>query len=710
MNMKSSGDVNGSEDSHSVGSINKSVQPSNGVKENEDLGLDIVNDLDSYLEDINDRLTISRMVNDAVIRGMVDAVEQEAADKIAQKELELTKLRETMQLYRVGSDENEPLVSYEPKYESLRQKISSLRQELDAISKYLSNHEVGQLSPHGSLDFDEELSSSKRMDHLHRKVTGNLASTSTSLRQGNGKHEESVITMPENVDAAQLKHLSREELVSYFKNEMAKMKRNHDYKVQEMTEEHYSLKREFLKLKERGPSLPLRKDRDFDILRKKIPEVILKLEDILVLNEKLPTFGNNADGLDCLRDRLESLLFENRQLRGLLADKEGEVNHLSPQVSDAVEKSQQSLTEADLLKRIENLECAVEEASLEALVNKDVYKCLLREVMGQIEYISEVTGMEHDIMKEIYFIVFRDAACNAVPGMKCELEDSDLASIVEEEVYAIMFKEAREKLGDLNMKEKALELENEKLKQDILILETSLDGKEKLLQETADDLEKEKNQFELVSQELRGLQHQIKQQQILISKKLNSMNSDLLEQLEQIECEKMQFNELNQKFEQNMKELRESNDEKGRLLAITQDQQNALSLVETRERENRRQMESVISLVHNLLKAISDVEYRIAGDFKRSNFRLENLGTQLSSLKILELQYKKKLEKRCCDLRKAEAEVDLLGDEVDALLSLLEKIYIALDHYSPILRHYPGIVEILKLVRRELSGESIKTV
>ncbi|GKV03955.1 hypothetical protein SLEP1_g16185 [Rubroshorea leprosula] len=420
---------------------------------------------------------------------MVNAVEQEAADKIAQKELELTKLRETMQLYRVGSDENKPLVSYEPKYESLWKQISSLRQELEAISKYLSNHEAGQLSPQGSLDIDEELGSSKRKDHLQRKVSGNLVSTSTSLRQGNGKHEESVITIPENVNAAQLKHLSMEELVSYFKNEMAKMKRNHNYKVQEMTEDYYSLKREFLNLKERGPSLPLRKDKDFDILRKKIPEIILKLDNILVPNEKLPAFGNNADGLDCSRDRLESLLLENGRLRDL----------------------------------------------------------------------------------------FRDAACNAVPCRKCELEDLDLASIVEEKTYAIMLKEARETLGDLNMKERALKLENEKLKQDILILETSLDGKEKLLQERA---------------------------------------GDLLEALEQIEHDKVQLYELNQKFEQTMKELRESNDEKGRLLAITQDQQNALSLVETRERENRKQMESVTTLVHGLSLAISVIEYRIAGVLK----------------------------------------------------------------------------------------------
>lgn len=38
-----------------------------------------------------------------------------------------------------------------------------------------------------------------------------------------------------------------------------------------------------------------------------------------------------------------------------------------------------------------------------------------------------------------------------------------------------------------------------------------------------------------------------------------------------------------------------------------------------------------------------------------------------------------------------EFQVDLLGDEVDTLLRLLERIYVALDHYSHILQHYPGV-------------------
>lgn len=38
-----------------------------------------------------------------------------------------------------------------------------------------------------------------------------------------------------------------------------------------------------------------------------------------------------------------------------------------------------------------------------------------------------------------------------------------------------------------------------------------------------------------------------------------------------------------------------------------------------------------------------------------------------------------------------ETQVDLLGDQVETLLSILGKIYMGLDHYSPILQHYPGV-------------------
>uniref|UniRef100_K3YEK9 Uncharacterized protein n=2 Tax=Setaria italica TaxID=4555 RepID=K3YEK9_SETIT len=68
--------------------------------------------------------------------------------------------------------------------------------------------------------------------------------------------------------------------------------------------------------------------------------------------------------------------------------------------------------------------------------------------------------------------------------------------------------------------------------------------------------------------------------------------------------------------------------------------------------------------------------------------QLANLAEQVSSLKKSELIYRTAFTGRCCDLQTAEAEVDLLGDEVELLLGLVSKTYKALNHYSPVLQHY----------------------
>ncbi|KAG2567515.1 hypothetical protein PVAP13_7NG359096 [Panicum virgatum] len=75
----------------------------------------------------------------------------------------------------------------------------------------------------------------------------------------------------------------------------------------------------------------------------------------------------------------------------------------------------------------------------------------------------------------------------------------------------------------------------------------------------------------------------------------------------------------------------------------------------------------------------------------------------LSSLKKSELIYRTAFTRRCCDLQTAEAEVDLLGDEVDLLLGLLSKTYKVLDHYSPVLQHYHWIRETLSMLGKELA-------
>ncbi|WVZ86431.1 hypothetical protein U9M48_033210 [Paspalum notatum var. saurae] len=83
--------------------------------------------------------------------------------------------------------------------------------------------------------------------------------------------------------------------------------------------------------------------------------------------------------------------------------------------------------------------------------------------------------------------------------------------------------------------------------------------------------------------------------------------------------------------------------------------------------------------------------------------QLSNLIGQVNSLKTSELIYRRAFTRRCCDLQTAEAEVDLLGDEIELLIGLLRKTYKALDHYSQVLQHYVGIRETLSLLGKELA-------
>ena len=793
-------------DASSVSSCgDESVQFSNSVKGSENPGDGLLEDFDSYLEDINDGLTISRMVSNSVIKGMVNAIAQEADEKIALKDLEVSGLKEALHCYHVDADETDPFSSLKVLHEAKNTKcrsslslsaalaehdrlrdslgnlkrsaeeqfkklqkeisgirgpspmrrissssevlglcgilqekeseksrdvdktidalmatldsvfeevnnivylskvsvsewlqdqefqgeieatvikhsilslqenfeerlwyqnayfcgngsqygpekmeeISRLRQELDAISKMLSTSESVQLTSHGSCDIGEEWNKIQGTHHFHRKVLSNHVSPATSVSEANGKHEES--SMPENLESSLLlKHMSNEELFNHFKTEMTKMKRNHESQVQVMTEQYFILKGEFLK--ERGSSSLLRKDKEFDAVRKKIPEVVLKLDNILVENEKLPSFGNSVENLGSLKEKLDTLLSEKCQLRDSLADKRKEVRYLSKQVSDAAEKmSQHSLAEAKLLKLIGNLKSAIEDAKIEASISEDVYKCILSEVTNQIKCETEDSNLESALVEQIYEVILREAALNAETTSKYEFEDPDMEFIIMQGLFAVIYREAikdaEAKLNIMNVKydsenearvsleihvvekEKALRLEfeeKERLKKEILLLKALLEEKERVQLEISDALAKEKEQFELASQELNNLREHANQQQKLISDssyEADRAKGNLVEALQQIDLQKVEICELKQKLEKTRKELGETDEQRRMLLAVSEEKQNALSLFEAKEREHRKQMESVIVFMNGLSKAIAEFKGRVEKGIKQNSLR-----------------------------------------------------------------------------------------
>ncbi|KAI3745827.1 hypothetical protein L6452_08238 [Arctium lappa] len=825
-----------------------SKQAGIGVENSDRVDVDLLEDLDTMMEDIDNRLRVARMVSDSVIKGMVSAVEQEADEKIKAKELELASLKRSLQCFNLNGDQNElcwlqgthepntvefkGYVNFEDacikhdkmkksslvlrksatdQFKRLRKQIegargckikrngschemvglggilkekefencvglektidnlemtisnisrlvdtvlifsktslsdwqrehdlkgeledmvmqssirciqeefreelwdqkasccgsqiivlaekfsniSGLRNELEALTKLLPSCESGHLVSHGSFD----------MDNTH----GNPLRSQLSLRwEENGMSDESKPGVPDSFKPAELSHLKGEDLVNFFNNMISKIKREHESKVQQITESYISLKGKYLSERR---SIPL-PNKEFEILRRKIPEVVSKLDGILSESHEFIGRGDSVASIDVLNNSLNTLLRENRQLRDSLAAKEEEVKHLSSQLSVASEKMlQHASSAADFQKLVKNHESFVADTCIEASIVEDVYKSVIGELCCQIQDMKEESELGIIAMQDIYEVLLGVASDGPKDG-DCAMEDTCMEAFLMQELLDTVFKEVlaevEQKFENLHKKyittnenlvslekkamEKEVELgeERERLRSEVHSLRSLVEEKETLARE----LTKEREQFELALGELKNnLRKQASWQETLMSKtnkKLDEMSGKLSKAEEELVSDRMEINSLNQKLELAMEE-----------------KQSFLSLTEAKEKEHRKQMEAVVVLVDELSTKFVDFEWRVTTDILNNNTRLENSRSQLRSLikpanvlKSTGLIYKQKLESKCSDLQMAEDEVDLLGDEVETLLGLLEKIYIALDHYSPVLQHYPGVIEILKL-------------
>ncbi|KAK4770954.1 hypothetical protein SAY87_031486 [Trapa incisa] len=850
----------------------------------ENLDVNIVDNLDSCIDDINYQIANSSMVSDSVIRGTVGAVEQEAADGIAVKELEISRLKERLPSgnmsvteniaiecppmyivvggsaeYRssidfsvklleleseVGSQMNElkenictikqkysitgtnsglklagssdctctedsgiftdidraavmldslfsqvcnviylsktslsqwlqerefqaeveamvttiyfrsiheefeevlrnqnPFIGVDESINFLKKRneeFSSLREELDGIHKLLSSHDSGHINSHGSRETGEECGNSdesKVTDHLVCKLSGSHIFSSSPSWDANGKHEVLTIDMPDNIDSAKLVHLSKEHIVDYFKSEMIKMKRNHESKVQEMTEEYFRLKREYLR--ERGSSLPSKKDKDHDELRRNIPMATSKLHKILLESDLFPSLCKDVEHLNRLQQRVGTLLSENCHLRDVLSGKMMEIAHLSDEKKKI---SLYSLDKANFMEVITNLKHEKEEECIKSAICEEVYGCFLRMLPTDICCSNDHLSMGSNSRRVTDEVSSGEAVSDG--SSVSEIEKLYMESIVSQELSELLLvrvlEEAKQKFDCLideciyeNILRVCLEqevwekvelvkfgaVENHRLKEEMLQLTASLEEKGRLAEETGDQLAREKELFDRVTQELERLRDETRKQGTLIAeinKESEALKSERDQALEKIEMYEEKSLKLKHRFDFAMKELNQKEEERKLLLLSNQQKQDKLLMADVNEREFKKQMDSVMNVAQGIMKSLADLDNIAIVNIKKNQSRLDLLGSDLSCLSksaiLLRrrgLIYKQRLEGKCLDLEKAENEVDLLGDEVDNLLRLLEKIYIALDHYSPVLKHYPGVMEILKLVKRELSGESV---
>ncbi|ONK65715.1 uncharacterized protein A4U43_C06F190 [Asparagus officinalis] len=573
--------------------------------------------------------------------------------------------------------------------------ISSARRDLDALFKSMSSNPPDSALlmsyRNATENVEEQNNNGERRDDACRRTVENRSSP-TPRSTG-----DVLMKLIPGDSPQQLMCLKKEELISYFKMEMNRMKRQHELALQEKTEELFSLKRDLLKEKGSSP-LHFSKERDLEIAKKKVSEIILKLDDIVLKSKEPPVGFDCQDASQRLKERADALFSESPWLRTPPVDEKKEAQRTAPQGS----------AESKLVEEVERLRFAIEEVRTEASIKEEKYKRVLENLVDEIESNEQVLETATKIIEDIYCLVYEGAIANAVSSTNSMLVGS--------------YKEKDSINAELSEKEEGLRLEieeNGRLKQQVAALSTSVRGKEMLASEATSQLVKQKEQFELVRHELNLYKDRDSKQQMIIANLKDEINlsmGKMDEACQQIHQKEAEICNLNQKLMISFDGLKETERQNSILQNDICDKQGELASKTALEKELKEQLEAIVASVAHLSRTTWEYGCKVIQKIETNEARLNLLSHQCSQIKqqskLLKkkaLWYKERFEAKCEDLQKAENEVDLLGDEVDTLLGLLEKIYFALDHYSSVLQYYPGVVEILKLIRRELDGETTKS-
>lgn len=552
---------------------------------------------------------------------------------------------------------------------------------------------------------------------------------------------------------SRLKSMSKEQLTAHYKRAMAELKREHECIVEDKTEEIYKLKRELLREKD---SLHSKKDKELNVLKKRIAEITGRLVKLVEENDQLSLAVVEDQNYKMVCRLKDEMQVEKISLLEKVTEKEVELKALSEKLLDALRKG------TERMNHIAELESEKEEMDIMTLTTVDIISTLFEESVKERDGSLSLASQELDrIMQEKVSLEAmlheKDGSLNSLCKEKEEhkLKLALLEKLVKEkenstvsysqleqrdqiEERKFMLDQALEECKELKKQKLCLESsllnkngivdsvkrEQEELKEQILSIKKAVEENEALLNIASRDLEKERKEKEVLEgiiKEKENTLHlfakkeedQRKQFEAIISEKENACTvaTRITKQCkETILSLTKDLKEKELSLELSMKGKEEELQEKYLLQAEVQKlkmaAKNMQMHIQTIEKLNKIEvpesvkkcMDASLQLERRVIEKIQENVSRL--DQKKQ--QLKKLHERVDALVLREAYHKEKLERKCHNLRKAEEEVDLLGDEVDALLSLLEKIYAALDHYSPVLQHYPGILDLLKLIKREL--------
>uniref|UniRef100_A0ACD5VSK8 Uncharacterized protein n=1 Tax=Avena sativa TaxID=4498 RepID=A0ACD5VSK8_AVESA len=628
----------------------------------------IVDEMDSLWDDVNTMVDFSTFVTYSVVKGFVKDVEK-VVQKIASKDEEIRLLHQ--RLLQLGNGSLSLYEGRDRKYDE----VYSIRQQLHAISKSLLNSEWGLPGSHYNSEGAEDVSKHRGKEQ--------------SLRNGPTKDESPKVSTEEVfVDASCLKHMDKDALIAHFNKEMNHMKRQHDKVVEENTEEIFALKRKLLN-KERSNPSHLRNNKEFEQVRKKIEEVVKRLDGLLLENNKRTTSGIKAETLAVAgqQDKSNVVDSEIQQLQDTAT------NNQETACAFPTQASHFASMEADHAKKIGILESDIEDARIAAIICEEIEMILLREFVNEIKIELHGNEMEYNMKQDICSVIQNEAVAEAVLNL-----NSSLLKYSEE-------KSCTEAASTLQ-------------KQEIENLKLAVDSFSKVVREKEAfvcqiELGAMKGHMDLLFHQLDLLTDKVEKQDSCISEKNKEFDiivGRLDQALQHVHQNENNFRELHDRFRNATDSLKEVEKQNHYLRNIIEEKEKTFTSTICKEKEFKERMTSLVESMRVFGNFVADQQTIMANKVQHSESRFcllkdqcKHLTKEGNLLKKKALWYKEIAETKGSNLQKAELEVDLLGDEVEALTDLLAKIYIALDHYSPVLQHYTGVMETLNMIKKHIS-------
>lgn len=638
-----------------------------GVPSSDGDELVIVDEMDSLWDDVNTMVDFSTFVTYSVVKGFVKDVQQEVVQQIASKDEEIMLLHQ--RLLQLGNGSLSLHEGRDRKYDE----VYSIRQQLDAISQSLLNSEWGLPGSQYNSEGAEDVSKHRGKEQFSR----------------NGPTKDETHEAPSEVvvDPSCLTHMDRNALIAHFKKEMTSMKMQHDSEVQRNTEEIFALKRKLLN-KEGSNPWHLRHNKEFEQVRKKIGEVVMRLDGLLLENNKRTTSGIKAETLAVTGQQDKSNAVDSEiQQQGTATNNQEAACVFSTQAS------QFASIEADHAKKIGTLESDIEDARIATIIGEEIEMIVLREFINEIKMELHGNELEYNMKQDICSVIQSEAVAEAALNV-----NSSLLKFNEE-------KSCTEAASTLQ-------------KQEIENLKLAIDSFSKVMREKEAfvcqiELGAMKGHMDLLSHQVDLLADKVEKQDSCISEKNKEFDiivGKLEQALQRVHQNEINFSELQDGFRNATDSLKEVEKQNQFLRDIIQDKEKVFTSTIYKEKEFKERMTNLVESMREFGNFVTDQQAIIANKVQHSESRFcllkdqcKHLAKEGNLFKKKALWYKEISETRGSNLQKAELEVDLLGDEVEALTDLLAKIYIALDHYSPVLQHYTGVMETLNMIKKHIS-------